>query len=146
MGKRSGPRRGSLAYSPRKKAKRIYSTVRSVPTRLKKGKKPAICAFACYKAGMTHVVATDIHEKSPSYGRQISLPVTVFDCPPLLFFGVRAYQKGKYGLKTISQVFADKLDKDLKRVLTVPKKYDKANAVPIQKELRALLRNIKPKK
>jgi len=129
MGKRSGPRRGSLAYYPRKKAKRIYGTVRSVPERMKNAESPQMCAFACYKAGMTHIATTDTSERSPSYGKQISLSVTIFDCPPLAFFGIRVYTKTPYGLKTVSQVYADKLDKSLARKFTPPKKYDKTKSV-----------------
>lgn len=124
MGKRSGPRRGSLAFSPRKRARRIYPSVGSWPR-----KKAGLAGFACYKAGMTHVIATDSYEPSPSYGQQIALPVTVVECPSLFVFGLRAYKKTPYGLKAFSDVLADNLSKELVRVLRAVKKHKREEAI-----------------
>jgi large subunit ribosomal protein L3 len=126
------PRHGSLGYSPRKRSKRIYVTVRSFP----KSDKSGVLGFAGYKAGMTHIIATDTHEKSPSYGQKISVPATVLECPSLFVFGVRAYKKTPYGLRAVSEVFADKLSKDLSRKFTLPKNYVKEDKITkIEKSL-----------
>jgi large subunit ribosomal protein L3 len=49
------PRRGSIAYSPRVRARSEIPRVRSWPVQ----KQPKLLGFAGYKAGMTHVIMTD---------------------------------------------------------------------------------------
>jgi large subunit ribosomal protein L3 len=44
-------------------------------------------------------------------------------------FGVRAYAKTPYGMKTVSEVFAEKPDKDLSRVICLPKKSSREEKV-----------------
>jgi large subunit ribosomal protein L3 len=126
MAKGHRPRHGSLAFYPRKRAKRIYPNVKVI----KQSDEFTIPFFACYKAGMTRVVAVNNYEMSPSYGQKISIPVTIMECPPLFVFGIRAYRKSK----AVSQIFADKLDKDLKRKFTLPKK-NKGNIKKIETAL-----------
>lgn len=130
MAKGYRPRRGSLAFHPKGRAKRIYPTV----TVFKTEDKPCLGGFAGYKAGMTTVVATDNYEKSPSYGQQITIPCTVLECPALILFGLRAYKKTPYGLSAFSEVYAEKLDKHLGRVMTIPKKR-KDNLKKIESDL-----------
>src|SRR3989338_88836 len=115
MGKRSGPRRGSLGFSPRKRAKRIFPSVRTA-----KGDK-GVLTFAGYKAGMTTVFATDNYQNSPSYGLQIAIPSTIIECPSLHVFGARIYAGTP--LLCAAQVFSEKLDKDLARGIDLPKQY-----------------------
>ena len=81
------PRRGSLAYYPRKRAKRIYPRVSSYP----EVKEVKLLGFAGYKAGMGHVVVLDNDKNSKTFGQKISVPVTVIDCPPLRVVGIRFY-------------------------------------------------------
>jgi len=95
-----------------------------------------LAGFAGYKAGMTHVIALDNYEKSPSYGASIFIPCTIIESPALFCFGIVAYKKTPYGLKAVSAVYHDKLDKDLSRTISLPKKHDKTIAVnKIEKEL-----------
>ena len=79
--------------------------------------KPKLLAFAGYKAGMLHIIAKDTTKGSATFGEDISLPVTVLDCPPMLAVGVRAYFAGPSGLSIITEAWADKLPKgfELKR-------------------------------
>jgi len=129
MGKRAGPRRGSKAFYPKKRAKRIFPSVRHF-------KGEGLPAFAGYKAGMTHVIALDNYEKSPSYGQSISVPCTIIEVPNLFCFGITAYKKTPYGLTAVSTVYHDKLDKDLARSIIVPKKHKKEeNIKKIEQEL-----------
>ena len=113
MAKYSKPRAGSLAYRPRKRAKketpRIHSWIDSKET------KPL--GFVGYKAGMTHVIAIDHRKNSPTSGLEVSIPVTVIDSPPLLVAGIRAYTNGYAGKETFIDVFlADQSDDAKKRV------------------------------
>ena len=97
----SSPRRGSLAFYPRKRAKRIYPRIKTKV--LKEGKD--ILAFAGYKAGMTRVL---VRETITRQGESVvkstvdhMIPVTIIECPPLFVIGVRLYKKTPYGLKCI---------------------------------------------
>ena len=121
MVKEGRPRKGSLAYSPRKRARRIVARVRAWPKLLGK---PTILGFAGYKAGMTHTIMIDDWPDSPTQGMEISVPVTVVDAPPIKIASIRAYFNTPYGLKLLTEVWAEDLDKSLSRVLSVPKKYD----------------------
>ena len=60
------PRRGSLAYSPRKRAKSQVPKYKSWP---EYEGEPKLQGFAGYKAGMTHIIMVDDRKTSPSAGR-----------------------------------------------------------------------------
>lgn len=101
MGKKySAPRRGSLQYWPRKRAARQHARVRNNNTTVK-----GLAGFAGYKAGMTHIIATDNRKASTTKGQDISIPVTILECPPLKIAGVRFYSdNGAYGKSAATQV------------------------------------------
>lgn len=112
------PRSGSLAFSPRKRAKSIIPRIRSWP----ECNEVRIQGFAGYKAGMTHVIMIDDRRNSPTYGEEIAMPVTVIETPPMKVAGVRVYRRTQYGLEIAGEVWADNLDKYLGRRLNLPKK------------------------
>lgn len=96
------PRRGSLAFSPRKKAKKPVARIRSWT---KNGTEPKIQSFAGYKVGMTHVAMVDDHPKRLTSGMEISMPVTIIETPPMRAIAIHAYSRDEhYGLKMISEV------------------------------------------
>ncbi len=113
----SRPKRGSRAFYPRKRAKRIYPRQNFPLIEAE----PKALGFAGYKAGMTHVMIIDQNSNSPTYGMKVFTPVTVIECPPLTVFGFRCYTKTYEGLKTLCDVFAQKLDKKLQRKTTLGK-------------------------
>ena len=119
MVRESKPRAGSLAFFPKKRARRIYPRIDTWP----KSEKTKTLGFAGYKAGMAHVITIDTRKNSPTKGEEISLPVTVLDCPPLLVLGVCAYKMTPYGYVAFTEVLDDKVkdDKDLKRKIIVGK-------------------------
>jgi large subunit ribosomal protein L3 len=112
MPTRRKPRSGSLQYWPRKRAKRIYPRMNSYPS-IDESKldKPKLLAFAGYKAGMLHVIAKDNTKGSATFGEDISVPVTVLDCPPMIAVGVRSYAATARGMSIITEAWADKLPK-----------------------------------
>ncbi len=120
MGKRTGPRHGSKAFHPRGKAKRQYPSIKTVSNK----DEVKLLAFPAYKAGMTNVIATETYENSPAFGKEVSLPVTVLEAPEVFVFGVRLYEKTAEGLKVLTEVYAEKLPKELGRKIKLPKKYD----------------------
>lgn len=113
MAKRHHPRRGTLQFWPRVRSTRQYPKIRSWPSI----KDTKLLGFIGYKAGMTHIIFTDTKGTSPTKGLQVSTPVTVLECPPIKPLSIRFYKKTLTGLKLLSEIFAPKLDKELKRKL-----------------------------
>lgn len=116
------PRRGSLAYYPRKRAKRIYPAIARYPNT--KELKPL--AFACYKVGMVHVTLTDRRKGSPTFGQEIAVPATLLECPPLRVVGIRVYKQTIKGLRVLTEVWSKDLPKELKRKVRVKPKERKS--------------------
>jgi len=106
------PRRGSMGYWPRKKAKRIYNRVRHWP----KSNDSKMLGFAGYKAGMTHVFVTDHNPNSKTKGQHIVRTATILECPPISVFGFRCYT----GKISSCDVLAEKLDQNLSRKIRLP--------------------------
>lgn len=104
---------GSRAYSPRKRAGNECPRVRSWPT----SSKVKLLGFAGYKAGMTHMFIKDNSENTSTSGDNVFTPVTVLDCPPLIPFSVRTYEKTSEGLKAKGEYFGD-LSKKSKNLLS----------------------------
>jgi large subunit ribosomal protein L3 len=118
MVKEGKPRRGSLAFYPRKRARRIYPSIKTYP----EVEKAKLLAFAGYKAGMAQAIIVDNRKESPTFGQEISVPVTIIDCPPLKVVGIRAYEKTKKGLKVFTEAWTKNLPKDLERKTKVKPK------------------------
>lgn len=114
------PRKGSVAFSPRKRAAKQSPRIKSWPETEDKG----LLGFAGYKVGMTHVTMTDNRKNSPTEGMEISTPVTILEVPPVVVMGIRAYKKTSRGLKTMMDVMASDLSEDLLRKIPLPEEYD----------------------
>lgn len=124
MVKEGNPRRGSLQFYPRKRAKRIYPAIKTYP----KSEKARILGFAGYKAGMLHAIIIDNKKNSPTFGQEISVPITVLDCPPLKVLGIRVYESTTKGFRALSEAWTKELPKDLSRKLKInPKEYNLEN-------------------
>lgn len=119
------PRRGSLAFSPRKRASSIIPRIRAWPVT----SETKILGFAGYKAGMTHVVMVDDRKNSPTYGEEIVVPVTVIETPPMKVMGIRVYRQTPYGLQIAGEVWVENLDRQLSRRLNLPKKSKDAESL-----------------
>jgi len=108
------PIRGSRGFWPKKRARRIYPRIKS--WLLGSEAKPA--GFVGYKAGMTHAMIIDTNSNSRTKGQVIAKPVTVLECPPVSVFGFRCYN----GSRSVCDVYADNINKNMKRKIKVPKK------------------------
>lgn len=108
------PRKGSLQYWPRKRAKRIIPRIKSWPT--SKVVKPL--AFIGYKVGMGHLIAIDNRKNSPTKNEEIFIPFTLLECPPLKVGGITFY----LNQQKIFTLLANDLDKELSRKIPLPKK------------------------
>jgi large subunit ribosomal protein L3 len=115
----NSPRKGSLQYWPRKRAKKAlpspnWKAVKIDSTKLK--------GFICYKAGMASAFVKDDTADSMTKGKKIVVPITILECPAMKIFSVRFYKNGKVA----KEVLSESLDKELKRKLTLPKQNKKA--------------------
>lgn len=119
------PRRGSIAYSPRKRARSEIPRVRAWHP----SKEPKLLGFAGYKAGMTHVMMTDDLPNSLTSGMEISIPVTILEVPPMKVAAIRVYNGTTYGSRAIAEAWTTELDKEIHRALTVPKKHNLPEAL-----------------
>ncbi len=119
MAKPHAPKRGSHGFSPRKRAKSHIPHIKTWP---EPAEGPRIQGFAGYKAGMTHAFIVDYRKKSTTAGQEVMVPVTVVEVPPMKVAAVRFYGREPYGLRVITEVWAKKLDKELKERLPIPKK------------------------
>jgi large subunit ribosomal protein L3 len=69
---------------------------------------------------MTHVIMLDNAPHSPLRGREIEVPATIIDCPPLSVCGLRAYAQTPYGLRCAHETWSKNLSKDLSRDFPLP--------------------------
>jgi large subunit ribosomal protein L3 len=124
MGRRRkhAPKRGSLAYLPRGRAKRHFGRIRYWPKI--EADSPTLLGFAGYKVGMMYTYLVSDHRGSPTYGQEVFTPVSIIEAPPMLVCGFRAYTQSVNGSKPITEVLMKKPRKDLKRILALPEKFD----------------------
>lgn len=124
MAKRSHPRQGSMGFYPRKRARSIVPHVKSWADDHQGS--PKLQGFAGYKAGMTHALIVDYRPTSDTSGQEVRMPVTVIETPPMTICAVRVYETTPYGHKTLTEVWADKLDERINDRTHTPKKQDAA--------------------
>ncbi len=119
MPKEHRPRHGSMGFSPRKRSASPIPHFASWPER---DGSPKVQGFAGYKAGMTHALVVDYRPTSTTSGQEVQVPATVVEVPPMKVAGVRLYRQTTEGLESIGEAWADKVDKELRRVFPIPKK------------------------
>jgi large subunit ribosomal protein L3 len=116
MPTKRSPRKGSMQFWPRKRAKSQRARIRNT------GKSNEIrpLVFAGYKVGMAHAIATDNRPNALTKNEKISIPVTIIECPSLKICAINFYKK--QGASLSSSFISTKLDKELKRSIPIPKK------------------------
>lgn len=111
--KYSTPRRGSLAFYPRVRAKSFESRIRTWPEQ--ETEKNALLGFAGFKAGQIQLITLDDKEKTPNYGKQLENSSTVIATPPINIIGIRYYKEDGYGSNVLLDVFSKELPKEVER-------------------------------
>jgi large subunit ribosomal protein L3 len=129
--KHSQPRRGSLAYLPRGRAKSMEARIRTWPEQ--DGDQPKLLAHAGFKAGCIRIASIDDRDKTPNFGKQLVSLGTVVVTPPITVVGVRGYAKDRYGLDSIFDVYAKDLPKELLRLFVA--KSDEKTLELVEKSL-----------
>jgi large subunit ribosomal protein L3 len=122
----SRPRRGSLAYSPRKRAKSQVPKYHAWPAY--EGE-PRLQGFAGYKVGMTHLIMVDDHKNSPTEGKDIMVPVTIIEIPPMKVVAVRAYTRDTYGTHALTEAWVEQPERRLSARIPLPAQYNSDEAL-----------------
>ena len=107
----SAPRRGSLAYLPRGRAKSMEARIRAWPKI--DSDEPKLLAHAGFKAGCVQIVNIDDREKTPNHGKQLVSLATVIVTPPILIVGIRGYSKNQNGKHAEFDLYANNLPKNI---------------------------------
>ena len=110
--KYSAPRRGSLAFYPRVRAKSEESRLRNWPEH---NDNTSLLGFAGFKAGQIQVMTIDDKEKTPNFGKQLDNSSTVIATPPINIIGIRCYRKDLYGEKAFIDAYSKDFPKGLER-------------------------------
>lgn len=97
--KYSAPRRGSLAFRPRARARSLEARIRNWAQSAEA--KPVLGAFAGFKVGMLNVVTIDDRERTPNYGKQLANSSTLLATPPLTITGIRGYRTDYTGMHAL---------------------------------------------
>ena len=119
MPTKKSPRKGSLQFWPRKRAKKLLPRVNWDAINSGKNLK----GFICYKAGMISVSLKDNSKNSMVKGKKIVVSATVLECPSMKIFSIRLYKNGKVSKEILTENF----DKELKRKIKIPKIKKKVN-------------------
>ena len=135
--KRSQPRRGSLAYSPRGRAKSMEARIRGWPEI--NSDEPRLLAHAGFKAGCVQIVSVDDREHVPNYGKQVVTLGTVIVTPPLVVIGIRGYQENNNGKHARFDVFTKDIPKNVEKIVkTKPKDDDIENAEKLLQSIKEI--------
>ncbi len=105
------PKRGSLAFRPRKRAESQVARVYWPDLKEKR-----ILGFAGYKVGMTSVAYIE-QKEGPNKGKEVVVGATVLEVPPIMVYGIRFYKNGN--------VLGDVLDEKAIEPLKMKKRSNK---------------------
>jgi len=125
MGRRKhhAPRRGSMAFYPRGRARSLRPRVRAWP----RSGETRLLGFPGYKAGMAHMVMVDDRPATPNFGKPLFTPVTFIATPAVHICAVKAYARTAYGRRTITEVWAKELPEGMERKVRVNAEKASAN-------------------
>lgn len=108
------PRKGSLGFLPRKRAKGYRGKIRSFPKDDPR-KEPHLTAFMGLKAGMTHILRRIKRPQSRLNKNDIAEAVTILECPPMQAVGIAGYIETPRGLRTLTTIWSNSLSDEFKR-------------------------------
>lgn len=103
----SAPRRGSMGFYPRVRARQIRPRINSWPNYF--NEQPILLGFPVYKSYTTHAILIDTYDKSPMYGKEVIKACCVLESPPIYVIGLKLYTKSTYYLKSLKTIFSNKI-------------------------------------
>ena len=72
---------------------------------------------------MNYAIASDNREGSLTFGKEIVVPLTTLETPPMLACALRAYTQTYEGLQTFGEAWMEKPPKEFERIISVPEKF-----------------------
>nr|AJS12860.1 50S ribosomal protein L3P, large subunit ribosomal protein L3 [uncultured archaeon] len=78
---------------------------------------------------MTHFVTIDQLEGSLTFGKEISVPVTILETPPLIICGIKIYEKKNRNLRSIGEAWTANVPKEFERLITIQKDVDEQGSL-----------------
>jgi large subunit ribosomal protein L3 len=78
---------------------------------------------------MTHVFTIEDRKRSPDFGKEVILPATVLETPPILICALKVYTKDVNGLRTLAEAWMKDPPADLERVFTIPESFNTEEAL-----------------
>lgn len=108
------PRHGSMAFRPRRRTRHHRGRIRSFP-KDDQSKSCHLTAFAGFKAGMTHILRDVDRPGTKLHKKEVVEAVSVIETPPMVIVGLVGYIDTPRGLRALSTVWAQKLDKNTLR-------------------------------
>lgn len=121
MASYNAPRKGSMAFYPRVRAKKQTPTIKA------NGKDAKALSFLGYKVGMTQITGKDNHKGSITFGQTVTIPTTIVEVPSIKVLGVRAYIKEDMGKIILSDVLSQNYEKEINRKINNFKKKKEKN-------------------
>lgn len=134
--KKHAPKRGSLAFSPRKRARSLNLPFKFWPSIDYEGVKPL--GFAGYKAGMTHIFYIENYKYSPHAGQEVFSPVTIIETPPLKVIGLVGYTLDHINNRftAVKTAYADEIPTFVKRrIVTLSTSTSKKNLEELESNI-----------
>lgn len=114
MPKTKSPRKGSLQFWPRKRARKVLPRTNWAAI----SSSHPLKGFIAYKAGMVSAIVKDKTPDSMTKDKKVAFGATVLECPPMKIFAVRFYNEGH----VVTDAINEQLEKTLKRKVKLPKK------------------------
>ncbi len=121
MASYNAPRKGSMAFYPRVRARKETPSIKA------KGSEAKALSFLGYKVGMTQVIGKDSHKGSITFGQTVAVPATIVEVPSIKVLGIRAYTKEDQGHAVLSDVLSDTFEKEVSRKIKNYKKKSEKN-------------------
>jgi large subunit ribosomal protein L3 len=84
---------------------------------------------------MIQVIMRDDRKTSLTAGREIAVPATVIETPPIFLCGIRVYGKTPKGLAILTEVWGLEFPKELSRKVVPPKRRDLSKSMEKVKKL-----------
>lgn len=113
MARKSQPRSGSLQFWPRQKSRKELPSVNWKAIKTDK----RVLGLIAYKVGMKTAFVKDLTADSMTKDKKIYIPVSILELPGMRIFSARFYKNNK----VVKEILAENLDKELKRVVKLPK-------------------------
>ena len=124
MVKKHSPRRGSMAFRPRGRTKKVIPRIRN--WELIDSEKPGILGSAGIKVGSIHIITIDDRKRNPNTGKPLFNAATIIATPTISVLGFRSYINTDKKLEVKNEIYVSKIPKEIeKKVSFKTKEYQK---------------------